>query len=265
MKKIFAAVFSMALVFGLAGCGSQGSEQANAPQTVEGQTDEASVAKARELMESLMAAPTPENDTEVVSVSTSTNVNGDPYSNTVTTTTMRDVTGDTPRFNIKVETDPAADTDATYYIEGVNGAVEQNGNIAALSFEQDYIDSLVNPEDSSDQYRVYYDCADQISYYEEGGIQYVMLQVNPQKLMESGVLSETFSNITSCIAEYTFNEEGRITVFLNTIEGTLVGTEGQDIEGTIETKCIFANYGTTEVPAVPESNVDDKLDAASNE
>lgn len=252
MKKIFAAVFSMALVLSLAGCGSSQPSDSGASQQVEGLTDEASVARARELMDSLMTAEGDDNVTEVIQIKTSTDVDGDTYDNTVTTTSMKDLTGDVPRFYIKTETQPAADGDAAYYIEGKEGAVEIQGDVVALTYDDEYIDSLLNPEDTSNEYRTYYDCASEIYYYEEDGVETVQLRVDPAKLMETGVLSEVFSNISSCVAEYTFNANGKLTSFINTVNGDIIGTDGNDVEGTIETKCIFTNFGTTEVPAVPE-------------
>lgn len=262
MKKIFAAAFSMALVLGLAGCGSQAPEESTGSQQVEGLTDEASVAKARELMENLITAPVSDNMTEVDAVSTITEVNGDTYRNTATITNMRDVTGETPRFYIKTESDPAADSDAIYYINGTDGVMEVDGDLGALTFDQSYIDSLVTPEDTSDQYRVYFDCADQISYYEEDGVQVVMLQVDPTKLMESGILSSTFTSIESCVAEYTFDQAGNLSAFINTVTGTMTGADGSDVEGSVETKCLFTDYGTTNVPELPEVPAED---AASTE
>lgn len=266
MKKIFAAVLSMALVFGLVGCGSQQSvENTSGSQTVEGKTDEASVAKARELMEGLINAPMEDNVTEVVAVSTMTSVDEEQYRNTVTTTTMRDITGDTPRFYIKTESDPAAETDATYYVNGTEGVLEVGEEAVGLTYEQSYIDSLINPVDTSDQYRVYYDCTDQISYYEEDGVQVVMLQVDPAKLMENGLLSESFANIESCIAEYTFNPDGRLSAFISTIQGAMIGADGTDVNGTIETKCLFTDYGTTQVPELPEVPEGDAAEAEAAE
>lgn len=254
MKKVFAAACSMALMLSLAACGSPAAQENEAaePQTVEGLTDEASVAKARELMEGLIAAPTVDNMTEVDAITTSTVENGDTYRNVSTITRMRDVSEGSSKFFIKTESDPAADTDAAYYIDGVEGVLELGDERHAITFEEDYIDSLVNPEDNSDQYRVYYDCAQQISYYEQDGTEYVMIEVDPAKLMESGIFADAFSDITSCVAEYTFDAEGHLTAFISTIEGTMLDAEGALVEGSVETKCLFTDYGTTEVPALPE-------------
>lgn len=259
MKKVFAAVCSMALVFGLAACGSPAEQQSasNGAQTVEGLTDEASVARARELMEQLIAAPTVDNMTEVDAITTSTVENGDTYNNVSTITRMRDVSDGASRFFIKTESDPAADTDAAYYIDGVEGVLEIGDERHGITFEESYIDSLVNPEDNSEQYRVYYDCAKQISYYEQDGNEYVMIEVDPVKLMESGIFADAFTDITSCIAEYTFDVKGNLTAFISTIEGTMADAEGALFEGTIETKCLFTDYGTTQVPALPEVTEDE--------
>ena len=78
MKKVFAAACSMALMFSLAACGSPAEQQDEAvdAQPVQGLTDEASVAKARALMEGLIASPAVDNMTEVDAVSTATYVVG---------------------------------------------------------------------------------------------------------------------------------------------------------------------------------------------
>lgn len=265
MKKIFAAVFSMALVFGLAGCGSQSSESASAPQQVEGQTDEASVARARELMDGLMSASPVDNVTEVAAVTTITEMDGETYSNTVTTTTMKDVTDGNPHFYIKTETDPASESDAAYYVDGTEGAKVVGDEVASLTYDQSYIDSLMNPEDTSDEYRTYYDCAETIAYYEKDGVEVVNIQVDPAKLMESGLLSSTFSNIESCVAEYTFNADGKISIFLSTIKGAMKGNDGTDVEAAVDARCVFTDYGTTEIPETPVSTIDDQLAALDAE
>lgn len=254
MKKVFAAVCSMALMLSLTACGSPAAQEneATEPQTVEGLTDEASVAKARELMEGLIAAPTVDNMTEVDAITTSTIENGETYRNISTITSMRDVSGDVPKYFIQTVSDPAADTDAAYYINGTEGVLEIADERHAITFEESYIDSLVNPADNSEQYRVYYDCAQQISYYEQDGAEYVMIDVDPAKLMESGIFADTFTDITSCIAEYTFDADGQLIAFISTIEGSMADAEGAQFEGSVETKCLFTDYGTTEVPALPE-------------
>ncbi len=254
MKKVFAAACSMALMFSLAACGSPAEQQDEAvdAQPVQGLTDEASVAKARALMEGLIASPAVDNMTEVDAVSTATDVDGATYRNISTITRMRDVTGDVPKFFIKTETDPASESDSTYYIEGTEGVLEVEGDRRAITFEESYIDSLVDPEDNSEQFRVYYDCAEQISYYEQDGTEYVMITVDPAKLMESGIFADAFSDITGCVAEYTFDADGNLVAFISTVEGTMIGTDGGSVGGSVETKCLFTDYGTTQVPALPE-------------
>lgn len=253
MKKIFAAACSMALVFGLAGCGSSSAENTTeAPEQVQGLTDEASVAKARELMEAMLAAPVEDNMTEIDTVRTVTNIDGQDYDSLSTVTIMKDTAGDVPAFYKKIETNPAAETDATYYVKGSDGVIEMDGEMAQVEFDDEQVADIFNVESNSEGSRTYYDCADEISYYEEDGTQVVMLKVDPEKLMESGVLSETFSNIDSCVAEYTFNADGKLSFFISTIEGTLVGTDGEGVPATVEAKCIYSDYGTTEVPALPE-------------
>ncbi len=259
MKKFLTATCAVALALGLAGCSSQPAEEAEpeAPQQVEGLTDEASLAKARDLMEAMFAAPPEQNQTMVISVNTSTEQDGQALSNTVTTTTMRDLTGETAKYYMKIATDPVAETDATYYIDGVDGVIELAEGKVPVEYDADEVEAIVKPSSNSDSVRAYYDCAESISYYDKDGAQVVNIQVDPAKLMESGVQSETFSNIESCVAEYTFNAEGKLVTFLNTIEGTIKGTDGTDVQATIQTSSITSNVGTTEVPALPEVTEED--------
>ncbi len=255
MKKIFVAACSAALVLGLAGCGSQPAQEEQPEeeyQQVEGLTDEESVAKARALLEGLFSAPAEQNSSEVQVVNTATDVDGETYDNVQTTTIMRDITDGASRFYIRTETNPASEADATYYIDGTQGIKEMGEDRAAVEFDQSYIDSLTNPDQDNANARTYMDCAEQISYYEQDGKQAVKLTVDPAKLMASGIFADTYSSISECVAEYTFNADGKLNTFLSTIKGDTIGVDGTDIPTTVEIKCVYFDYGTTEVPALPE-------------
>lgn len=267
MRKIFAATMcSMALVMGLAGCSSQPTEEApEQPQQVEGLTDEASVARAREVMEAFFASDVEPNLTEVDTVSTKTEVDGQEYENVLTTTIMKDVTGEEPKYYKKTETQPASDGDSAYYVDGIKGIVEMNGENVPLEYDAEKVSEMLDEGADTTNMRIYYDCADRISYYEENGTEVVQLQVDPAKLMENEAFSSSFSDISSCIAEYTFDDAGRIAAFVSTVEGTTVGTDGAETPITIDMKCLYANYGTTEVPALPEPTVTEEEAAAETE
>lgn len=257
MKKIFVAtVCSMALALGLVGCNSPSAENTDdQAQTVEGQTDEASVTRARELMENMFAASADENVTIVSAVQTNTNIDGVDYNTTSTTTIMKDLSGDEPHYYKSLVTEPASENDSAYYIDGINGIVEIGDQRIPVEYEADKIDEVVNQEAATENVRAYYDYADEISYYEEDGTEVVQVHVNPTTLLESGLFEDTFTNIDNCVAEYTFDAEGRLNVFINTIEGTVMGTDGAENQVRIETRAVYSDFDTTEVPALPEPNV----------
>ncbi len=269
LTKVLAAGFSMALVLGLAGCGSssEGSSSEESSQQelqqYEGLTDEASVAKARELMESLFAQEASKNYTVASNVTTITEVNGEEGSNTKSTLTMLDLTGDQVRGFISSASEPADGTEANYYINGKEGVLETKDEKVSIEFEDSYLESLSSQAANGDA-RVYYDCAESISYFEKDGTEVVQLQVNPEQLMASGILPD-FTQIDSCVAEYTFNEDGTLSVFLNTIKGTLAGDDGTSQQVTMETKTIFTDYGTTEVPELPSVDEEGGEEGSSEE
>lgn len=250
MKKVFAAFVAAALVCGLAGCGSSNPEDESSYLQVEGKTDEESVATARSLIQGLIDAPAQKNLTEIDTIKTSTESDGQKYSNTVITTYMTDLIDNEPNLYIKTETRPAAETDATYYIHGKNGVMEVGEERAQIEVTDQYINSILNPDQNTD-FRIYYDCAEKISYYNGGTFQTVMLVVSPEQLMATGKLA-TFKTIESCIAEYTFDEKGQLSTFLNTVKGTVVDDNGKEVAITIDTKCLYTDYGTTKVPDLPE-------------
>lgn len=251
MKKIFTVLLCCALATTLTACGSKASNEQNVEaQQVEGKTDPESVARARQVMEALFAAPTEANMTEIDTIKTTTEQDGLPYSHAVITTKLKDTTGETPKFYIQTVTQPANEnTDATYYIHGKQGVIEVQDEKAGIEVSDEYLQQILKPTDSS-VFRAYYDCADKISYYKDTN-EVVQLTVNPEKLMATKILSD-FVSIESCVAEYTFTPDGKISIFLNTVKGVVKSTDGQDVQVTIETKCLFTDYGVTQVPELPE-------------
>ncbi len=254
MKKVFAAVCTLALAFGLAGCSSGGAQesQEEASQPIQGQTDEASVAKARELMEALINAPQATNYTESSTITTATVIEGQEGYQEVAEVKMLDINGDDVRAYIQTETQPEAESDAIFYIHNTDGVREVKDEKVAIELSQDYVDSLANPQDNSATYQSYYDSTQSIAYAQNDGSQVVQLIIDPQKLAESGILSDAFQTIDSCIAEYTFDDEGSLISVISTISGTVANDDGSTYETTIERKSLYTNRGTTEVPELPE-------------
>lgn len=256
MKKIFVAVCTIALAVGLVGCGSNESAQSSSSATqVEGKTDDESVAKARELMESFFQLAGEPNVTRVDAVKTSTQIDDQTFSNVRTTVTERDVNGGDLRLKIQVTSDPEDEADYTQYINGHNVVFEQGEVKEAMELTEETYQSLMNPQPDQNA-RVYYDCAESISYYENDGMQVVQVQVDPAKLMESSLMTSgqfaNFSTVDSCVVEYSFGADGKIATFLNTISGILKNEDGTETSATIDIKTLYTDYGTTEVEDLPE-------------
>ncbi len=269
MKKIFLTVCTLALAVGLVGCGSNESSQGGSTATqVEGKADDESVAKARELMENFFETQGEDNVTEVQTVKTIKQIDGKDYSNVKSTFIAKDLTGDEPRYMVEVESDPEDETDFVQYINGHDAVIEQGDAKQALELTDETYESILDLSPNQNA-RVYYDCAESIKYHESDGLQVVQIQVDPAKLMESDIVKSgqfaDFSKIDSCVAEYTFDGDGRISTFLNTITGTVLNNEGQEEQITTETKTLYTEYGTTEVPDLPEVTAEDAAAAENTE
>lgn len=243
MKKVLALVAAAVLACSLAGCGSQPANDAG--KQVQGKTDAESVARAKALLDSL-STQDQNNYTEVDTVKTTFANNG--AFSVVTLTKLLDLNANPPRLFIQEVTDPALDTDATYYINGKTGVIEQEGVQAEIEVSDEYINNLLD-KSSEDQFKVFFDAATSISYYKDL-TEIVRIQVDPAKIIASGIFPD-FKSITNCDAEYTFNQDGQITVFISTVKGILKDDKGAEQEVTIETKCMFTDYGSTQVPEVP--------------
>ncbi len=257
-KKAMALATASLMVVGLWGCAGQGAssgasgneeapEASSSAQAVAGPEGEA---KARQLMEGLFAQ---RFDNVTINAQTTMEVEAGAASQDVAvdTTMLLDSTSGDPRVLMEVVSTPANDqTDMAMHLVGTEAIIDQAGEATLIEVDESYADQLTESTGGSAQARAIYDAASSVELDEQDGQTVVSIVADPAALTAAGTFAQ-LAEVSSCEADYVFDEGGRLTSCEIRLNGTSADSAGATLAIIIATA--YSDYGTTVVPDLDTS------------
>lgn len=236
MKKRLAVILVVAMALMLFGCaGSPAQNEAPAKDDT---------ARIQELMDG-MSNVTWDNVTTAAAVKMTDKGGG--FSRTVTMDMKAkiDATGDEFRMSMEMSSPDEEDLNMKMNVVGNDCLTTIGGQTQRLEMEQSYIDELLESAGNTEKTRAIYESAEELSLSEEDGLTVVHVVVDPARLAARHLI-EGMDEVTSCEADYTFNEQGQLVAVDAIIEGTrtAAGITGQM---TMKLASTYSDYGTTVV------------------
>lgn len=237
MKKsvvVFAALIMALALFGCAG----NSEKEDAPSKED-------MARIQELMDG-MTNVVWDNLTATAAVRVTDRGGGLSKTSSMDMSAKIDATGDVFRMSMEMSSPDEPDLNMTMDIVGNDCFAVIDGQTQRLEMEQSYIDELLESAGNTEKTRAIYETAKKLSLSEEDGRSVVHV-VSDADQLTARQLIDGVDELTSCEADYTFDEEGRLVEMNAILEGsrTAAGITGQM---TMQLTGKYFDYGTTVVP-----------------
>lgn len=252
-RKAMAIAAASLMAMGLWGCGGQGagsgasesSSAAEASSQDEAASAAGGEAEARQLMEGLFAQ---RFDNVTIKAETTMEAQADGVSEDVAATTVMllDTTGSESRVLMEVESTPANDqTDMALHLVGTQAVIDQAGEVSLIDVDAAYADQLAESTGGSAQARAIYDAASSVTLAERDGFRVASVVADPTALSAAGAFPQ-LAEVSSCEADYAFDEEGRLVACEIRISGTSADPSAAELSIVITTD--YADYGDTVVP-----------------
>ena len=152
---------------------------------------------------------------------------------------------------MEVASTPANDqTDMAMHLVGTEAIIDQAGEATLIEVEESYADQLAESTGGSAQARAIYDAASSVELDEQDGQTVVSIVADPAALTAAGTFAQ-LAEVSSCEADYVFDEGGRLTSCEIRLNGTSADSTGATLSIIIATA--YSDYGTTVVPDLDTS------------